>query len=173
MNPIYFKLAETLAVLLLYFAIRYFLFKVIHRAFMERSLQESREILIKRVLQIILLLVCLSILFFIWGVNQGELAVIVGSVLTLLGVAFFAQWSILSNITASIILFFKHPAKIGDRIALMEGKDYILEGTIENIGVFFTTIKSSDGGELTLPNNIFLSKTVKRITSSEASAELP
>ena len=47
-----------------------------------------------------------------------------GSVLTVVGVAFFAQWSLLSNITSSIIIFFNHPVKLNDSIVILEGKDY-------------------------------------------------
>ena len=43
-----------------------------------------------------------------------------------MGVAMFAQWSILSNITSGIILFFSFPFKIGDLI-LIHDKDFPIE----------------------------------------------
>ena len=52
----------------------------------------------------------------IWGVNVKELGLILSSVFAVIGVALFAQWSILSNVTAGIILFFSFPFKIGDEL---------------------------------------------------------
>ena len=102
----------------------------------------------------------------IWGVKQSELAVFVGSILTIVGVAFFAQWSLLSNITSSIFLFFGHSIKIGDSITIMETKDYEIRGEILNIGLFFTKIKLIDSDdEITLPNNIFITKTIRKVNS--------
>lgn len=102
----------------------------------------------------------------IWGVKQSELAVFVGSILTIVGVALFAQWSLLSNITSSIILFFGHSVKIGDTISIMETKDYEIRGEVLNIGLFFTKIKLVDSeDEITLPNNIFILKTIRKVNS--------
>ncbi|GAA0873359.1 hypothetical protein GCM10009117_25060 [Gangjinia marincola] len=100
----------------------------------------------------------------IWGVKQSELAVFVGSILTIVGVAFFAQWSLLSNITSSIILFFGHSVKVGDSIIIMETKDYEIRGDVVNIGLFFTKIKLAEvEDEITLPNNLFIQKTVRKV----------
>lgn len=102
------------------------------------------------------------------GVKQADLAVFVGSVLTVIGVAMFAQWSILSNITASIVLFFNHSIRIDDTIAIMETKDYEIQGKITDIGLFFVTIeRSNTSEEITLPNNIFLQKTIRKIKPEE------
>jgi small-conductance mechanosensitive channel len=105
----------------------------------------------------------------IWGVNQSDLAVFVGSVLTVVGVAFFAQWSLLSNITSSIIIFFNHPVKLNDSIIILEGKDYGIEGKIIDIGLFFVKLETKESGEITLPNNVFILKSIKNITNEKKS----
>jgi len=71
------------------------------------------------------------------------------------GVAFFAQWSILSNITSSEIIFFSHPVRIDDVVITMAGK-------VMDIVLFFVTLKTAEGQEITLPNNIFMQKMVKK-----------
>ncbi len=53
----------------------------------------------------------LNILFVIfiilmWGVDTTQLFGFVGAAITFIGVAFFAQWSVLSNFTAGVIMFF-------------------------------------------------------------------
>lgn len=50
----------------------------------------------------------LSLIAFaiVWNVQLGGITVLASSVFAVIGVALFAQWSILSNLTSSIIIFF-------------------------------------------------------------------
>lgn len=100
------------------------------------------------------------LLLLIWGVDQSDLLLYASSVLTILGVAFFAQWSLLSNVTAAVILFVNHPVKIGNRIKIMD-KDYPIEGVINDIGAFFVIIKTDNDEKVTLPTSLLLQKMVK------------
>ena len=170
-EPNYTKIIETVVVLVVYIILRKVFFKVIDRTLNERILQDSRGVAIKRVVQTLLLILCLIFIMIIWGVKQSDLTVFVGSILTVVGVAFFAQWSILSNITSSIILFFNHPTKIYDSIMILEGKDYVVEGKITNIGLFFVTLLTPEGEIVTLPNNIFIQKSIKKINPSRIEVE--
>ncbi|MGK0278848.1 MAG: small-conductance mechanosensitive channel, partial [Litorivivens sp.] len=76
---------------------------------------------------------------------------------------FFAQWSVLSNITATLIIFFSHQVKIGDRVAVLD-QDFKIEGKVSDIGVFFIIIKVNDNEYVSMPSNVFFQKMVKRIT---------
>jgi small-conductance mechanosensitive channel len=146
----------------------------------KRFIQKSRGEVIRRVVSVTLLLIFLTFIFLIWGVNQADLAIFIGSVLTVVGVAFFAQWSILSNITSSIIIFFNHPIKLEDSVTILEGKDYVLEGKVVHIGLFFITLETAEQEEVTLPNNVFIMKSVKKMShtslkeaNKEANSETP
>jgi len=161
----YIKILETVAIVLAYFIIRFILFKIVDKTLKDRLFQDSRGRLMKKIIRIVLALICMAFIFLVWGVQQSDLALFVGSVLTIAGVAFFAQWSLLSNLTSSIILFFNHPVKLNDKIIIMEGKDYVLEGTIKDIGLFFVIVQSLEGEDLILPNNIFITKTIKKVVS--------
>ena len=66
-------------------------------------------------------------LTLVWGVDQSELLIFLSTILVVLGVAFFAQWSIISNITSTLIIFFNQPIKIGDYLTIMD-KEYEIEG---------------------------------------------
>jgi small-conductance mechanosensitive channel len=79
--------------------------------------------------------------------------------LTALGIAFFAQWSLLSNITSSIILFFNHPLKLGDTIKVLD-KDYPFEGEVMELTYFFIHLKTDNGELITVPNSIILQKSI-------------
>jgi small-conductance mechanosensitive channel len=161
----YTKLIETAVILLVYVIIRTASSKIIDRTLTERFIQASRGAAVKRVVNITLLGITFVFVSLIWGVKQTDLAVFIGSVLTVVGVAFFAQWSILSNITSSIILFFNHPIRMNDDVVILEGKDYIIEGKVVNIGLFFITLETKEGEEITLPNNIFIAKSIKKKNS--------
>ncbi|WP_343768263.1 mechanosensitive ion channel domain-containing protein [Gangjinia marincola] len=138
--------------------------RLIDKTITDKVIQKSRIQLIRRAINFIIFVIGLIILMIIWGVKQSELAVFVGSILTIVGVAFFAQWSLLSNITSSIILFFGHSVKVGDSIIIMETKDYEIRGDVVNIGLFFTKIKLAEvEDEITLPNNLFIQKTVRKV----------
>ena len=166
MELYYTKIIESTVVISIFIIIRIITNQLIKKTILDNAVQKSRTLLVRRAINLILFLVCLVLLMVIWGVKQSELAVFVGSILTIVGVAFFAQWSLLSNITSSIILFFGHSVKIGDSISIMETKDYEIRGEVLNIGLFFTNIKLIDSDdEITLPNNIFIIKTIRKINS--------
>ena len=163
MNTLYIKIIETVVVFILYLVLRSTVYRLIKKTLSEKLFYNTRGTIIKRAINIILLILCFSVITLIWGVNQADLAVFVGSVLAVVGVALFAQWSLLSNVTSGIILFFNHSVKIGDKIVIMEAKDYIIEGKVTNIGIFFTTLQTPDSEEITLPNNIFINKSIRKV----------
>ncbi|MCJ1805959.1 mechanosensitive ion channel family protein [Flavobacterium covae] len=98
--------------------------------------------------------------------EQNEIALFASSILTALGVAFFAQWSLLSNITSSLILFFNHPLKLGDTIRILD-KDFPLEGEIIELTYFFVYLKTADGQTITIPNSLILQKSVSIIEKTD------
>jgi small-conductance mechanosensitive channel len=128
----------------------------------KKFIHKSRGQIIKKAINLIALIVGVLTISTIWGVNQADLVVFLGSVLTVIGVALFAQWSLLSNITSGIIIFFNHAVKIGDTIQIMEAKDYEVEGKVIDIGLFFVELKTKEGKEISLPNNIFIQKMIKK-----------
>ncbi|MDZ7716403.1 MAG: mechanosensitive ion channel [Balneolaceae bacterium] len=107
----------------------------------------------------------------IWGLQGAEVITYMTSVLTVIGVAFFAQWSLLSNITSGLILFFSHPLKIGDTIEVVD-KDIPLVGEVENISFYFLYIKDENGKVFTIPNSIAMQKTLVIKESKEQDTEI-
>ncbi|MFN3136884.1 MAG: mechanosensitive ion channel family protein [Allomuricauda sp.] len=96
----------------------------------------------------------------IWGVNMKDFSVFISSVLAILGVGFVAQWSILSNLTASVILFFNHPLRLGDRIRVMD-KDFDWTGKVEDISGFYLFMRTDDGKQITIPTNLVIQKGIE------------
>jgi small-conductance mechanosensitive channel len=91
-----------------------------------------------RAVQLFTTITAVILLTAVWGFKQNEIALFATSILTALGIAFFAQWSLLSNITSSILIFFNHPLKLGDSIKVLH-KDYHFDGeVIEQFNNFFS-----------------------------------
>jgi small-conductance mechanosensitive channel len=107
-------------------------------------------------------LTAIILLSAIWGLKQNEIAIFVGTVLTAFGIAFFAQWSLLSNVTSSLLLFFNHPVKIGDSIKILD-KDYPFEGEVTDLTYFFVHLKTVNGETITIPNSLLLQKSISII----------
>lgn len=133
--------------------------KLINRYGVLLQKSEIRRRQIKQLISIILNILFIIVLAIIWGVQPHNLLIGLSSIFTVIGVAFFAQWSILSNVTAGIIMFFNSTFRLGDRIRILD-KDMPIEATIEHIHAFYTHIRTSDGEEIVIPNNIFLQKIV-------------
>lgn len=167
MNTHHLQIIESLLIILIYVIAIVLINKLVDKTTTKKFIAHSRALIIKRAIHFTMLVMFLILLFTAWGVNQSEIVVFVGSVLTVIGVALFAQWSILSNITSSVIIFFNHSVKIDDTIKILEAKDYEIEGKIINIGLFFVTLQTSENDEITLPNNVFIQKMIKKTTSIE------
>jgi small-conductance mechanosensitive channel len=136
------------------------------------DLNEVRTRLITKYVAIGHVLLMVAALLLIWGVNFRELGLIISSVFAVIGVALFASWSILSNITAGVILFFTLPYKIGDRIRIWD-KDLEQENqfTIEDIRAYHVHLRNIRGELITYPNNLFMQKAVSRLEPEVLDAE--
>jgi small-conductance mechanosensitive channel len=106
-----------------------------------------------------LFLIVLLIEAFIFGTEYKDLAVIFSSVFAFICIGLFAIWSILSNITSGIILFFSFPFKVGDIIEIHD-KDFPIEAIIEDIRAFQLHLRLDNGNLVTYPNNLMLQKAV-------------
>jgi small-conductance mechanosensitive channel len=81
-------------------------------------------------------------------------------------VAFFAAWSVLSNIFCTLLLLVTRPFRLYDHIELLEnGEKPGLKGQVVDINIIHTTLKERlpDGGEavLQIPNNLFFQRAVR------------
>ena len=120
------------------------------------GIEKRTNLVIKYIHLLINILAAIS-LIVIWGVQKNDIMITLSSIATVVGVAMFAQWSILSNITSGVILFFSFPFKIGDVIKVHD-KDFPFEGEIIDINAFHTDRITKEGERLVYPNNLLLQK---------------
>jgi len=159
MNVYKIQMLETLAILAFY-VIAFFITKtIINNALKNTQLQRARRKMIIKAVHLFTSITVVILLAGVWGLQQNEIAVFASSILTVLGIAFFAHWSLLSNITSSIILFFNHPMKLGDTIKVMD-KDFPFEGEVTELTYFFIHLKTQTGETITIPNSLMLQKSI-------------
>ena len=84
-------------------------------------------------------------------------------------VAFFAAWSVLSNIFCTVLIFSTRPFRLQDHIELLEnGEKPGLKGRVVDINLIYTTLlevgadASDEGSVLQVPNSLFFQRTVRR-----------
>jgi small-conductance mechanosensitive channel len=82
-------------------------------------------------------------------------------------VAFFAAWSVLSNIFCALLIFTTRMFWPGDTIEVLEnGEKPGLKGRVLDINLVFTTLEESgtgqDGTTLKIPNSMFFQRAVRR-----------
>lgn len=158
-----YQIIATIVALVIFMILRYLVNTIIDNIGKTSEFAESRTQLVKKYIDYFIYMLALLVIISIWGIKPEQIFLFISSVLTVIGVAFFAQWSILSNITAGIILFFSSPFKIGNVIKIMD-KDYPIEAKIIDIRSFYTLLKTAEGEEITLPNNLLLQKGIIIIT---------
>lgn len=140
---------------------------VIHRmviwsaAKLSKSVERSklRKQYLNRYVGYIIWTLAIITIILVWGLRREGFWVALGSTFAVVGVALFASWSILSNVTASFILYFSFPYKIGDLIRIHD-KDLPVTAVIEDIKGFYTILRTADGELITYPNNLLLQKGV-------------
>jgi small-conductance mechanosensitive channel len=158
------KIIETAIVFVVFIVMHFFTRHGINNMLKKFHFTLQRRKITLRMINLLLTIVVVVFISAIWGVKQTDIVVFISSVMAILGIAFVAQWSLLSNITAGLILFFNHPLKIGDHIKILE-KDFIIEGIVNDITFFFIHIKTENKEKITISNTVILQKTISIVRS--------
>lgn len=169
MEMVWNKLIYTAIVLGLVFLLRYVLIGIIQRTITKWELVQSRTKLIKKTLDYVYFIIVFIFLLLIWGINLDDVGLFVSSVFAVIGIALFAQWSILSNITSGVIMFFTFPYRIGDFIQIYDGDNSVF-GYIEDIRSFQVVIKGLENEIITYPNSLMLLKGIAILDEAQVAA---
>ena len=88
-------------------------------------------------------------------------------------VAFFAAWSVLSNIFCTMLIFTTRPFRLGDRIEVLEnGEKPGLKGRVTDINLIYTTMQEIGGPDegtlMQIPNSLFFQRGLRRWPNTPA-----
>ncbi len=158
--------------LAVFFFVQHQLKQIITKQSEKKQINEVRTRLVTRLLSYLLFFITTSIMAVSLGLGYQEVSLFVSSAFAVLGVALFAQWSILSNITAGVLIFFACPYRIGEKIRIVD-KDEDMTGIIVEISLFHVILKRDKGDLMTYPNSLMLQKAVIKLphTNSKAGNE--
>lgn len=156
------EIISTIILIAILAILRYSIQLVVRKFSLVRAIDANRRKIVYNFGYLILYGVSAIFLAIIWGVNPHQFAFFVSSVLAVLGIGFFAQWSLLSNLTSSLILFFYHPVRIGDRIRVLD-KEFDWTGEVTDITGFYFLIKTDAGENISLPNSLVIQKGIQML----------
>lgn len=153
------KLELVISLLIVFFYVisRQLVKRLIIRHASKHEADKSRILYITKVTNMAITIVFGALLGFVWEVSLSGLSFYFASIFTVVGVGLFATWSLLSNITASVILFFFFPFKVGSSIKIQDGANSI-EGVILDISMFYIEIETPEGNVVAYPNNMAIQK---------------
>ncbi len=81
-------------------------------------------------------------------------------------VAFFAAWSVLSNIFCTLLIFTTRPFRIGDTIELVEnGEKPGFKGRVIDVNLIYSTLEETSGAGnnlVQIPNSLFFQRATRR-----------
>ena len=154
------RVIETFIAVATFFILRFVFIKLLTKVQRNYNYSKYRIRPILKFINLLIFIVLIIVVIAIWGVEQTKLLTFITSVLTVVGLALFAQWSILSNISSAVIIFISHPVKLGEFITIID-KDYEVKGQVSDIGLFYVILKTDTNEKITIPNNIFLQKATK------------
>ncbi|APY00531.1 mechanosensitive ion channel-like protein [Lacinutrix venerupis] len=153
------ELINTAIVLAVFLFIRIVGKMTISKIGKKSGVNDARINLISRYYTVTLLIIFLFVETYIFGAELKDISLVFSSVFAVIGIGLFAIWSILSNVTSGIIMFFSFPYKVGDKIKIHD-KDYPIEAVIEDIRAFQLHLRVENGDLVTYPNNLILQKAV-------------
>ncbi|MDR6982339.1 small-conductance mechanosensitive channel [Rheinheimera pacifica] len=158
-SPITVQLLLSVTVVVLYFIISRRVMPLLYQVIAHSKLKAEMNKRAAAVFHILLVLLLVVVLSIIWGIDIRGLLVLASSMIAVIGVALFAAWSLLSNITAFFILLGQKAFAEGMEVRVMDGGNY-LEGRIVEINLFSTVLRTKDNEQVVYPNNLLISRPV-------------
>ena len=148
------KVYISIATLFLFCFLRWTARRAISNYARRHRFSESRISTAHRAVSVIAFLMLTGVLAITWSINSDSFLVVSGAILAAIGIGFFADWSILSNVTTSIIMFWRFPMRVGDRIGLLDDRSFVAE--VKEFTIFFVILEDLDGNRVSLPNSLTL-----------------
>lgn len=140
--------------------------RLIQRVTRSYNLPDEFRILTRRIAGFIIFGGALLMSLERLGVSSGVLWGAFTSFAAVGAVAFFAAWSVLSNIFCSLLIFTTRMFRLGDHLELLEGGDKPgLKGRVADINLIYTTLHESGGPAggtvLKVPNSLFFQRSLR------------
>lgn len=159
--------AQVVLILLLAWLLRALSRRVIARFGRRYNLPEELLIGSRRTLAFLIYAAALLLILERLGVSGTVLWTAFTGFAAVAAVAFFAAWSVLSNLFCALLILTTRPFRLHDYVELLESGDkHGLRGKVVDINLIYTTLREVDGEHahavLQVPNNLFFQRTLRR-----------
>ncbi|MEL1265761.1 mechanosensitive ion channel family protein [Pseudoxanthomonas putridarboris] len=167
--------AEALAILLAAWLLRRLLRGVVRRVCDRYQLPAEVAISARRLIGVVIYASATMLALGRLGVSSSVLWTALTGFTAVAAVAFFAAWSVLSNIFCSVLILTTRPFRVHDHIEVLESGDKPgLRGRVIDINLLYTTLLEEDAARgdtvLQIPNSQFFQRTTRRWRSGSPSA---
>lgn len=161
------KLGEALAILVAAWLLTTLLRHLLRRLSTRYDLAPAFAIGVRRVLSTVIYITALLLFLNRMGISGSVVWTTLTGFVAVGAVAFFAAWSVLSNIFCALLILTTRPFRLYDYIEVLEGGDKPgLRGRVVDINFIFTTLQESHiNGEdtvLQVPNSQFFQRSTRR-----------
>ena len=107
------------------------------------------------------------------GVSATVLWTAVSGFVAVAAIAFFAIWSVLSNLLCAVLILTVGPFRLGDVVEIIESAEKpVVKGRVIAINMLYTTLEESvESGPapiVQVPNNLFFQKVVRRMRGADS-----
>ena len=131
------------------------------------SLPLELNMMVRRLLSFVIYSAALLLVLQQLGVSSTVLWTAFTGFATVAAVAFFAAWSVLSNIFCTLLIAMTKPFRLNDHIELLEnGEKPGLKGRVIDINLIYTTLQEVNEQQsdtrLQIPNSLFFQRTLRR-----------
>lgn len=158
---------QILLILVLAVLLQHLLRRIVHRASQHYQLPHELLVPINGVLRWTVMFSALLLVLERLGVSATVLWTAFTGFATVGAVAFFAAWSVLSNLFCALLIFTVGPFRVGDTIELLDSGDKPgARGRVVDINLLYTTLEDSlsdgSGTLLQIPNALIFQRVVRR-----------
>lgn len=143
--------------------------RLIHRGIARYEIPPELAMGLRRAVNTLLVVAATLLVLDLLGVSAGVLWGAFTGFATVGAVAFFAAWSVLSNIFCTFLIFITRPFRLYEMIELLEnGEKPGLKGKVMDINLLYTTLQepeTAEGGQATsiqVPNSWFFQRGIRR-----------
>ena len=152
---------KVIIVIILFFIGRYVIrfIRGLVRKSLEKSKVDNGNInFIDATVKVILYILLIGLLAGYFGVETASIVAVLGSAGLTIGLAFQGS---LSNFAGGMLILLTKPFKMGDYVVV---SGVGAEGTVDDIGMFYTRLKTVDNRSIVVPNSVVSNTTLTNVT---------
>ena len=167
---------QILLILLVAWALQRLVVRVVDRAGAHYQMPLELMVPINGLLRWTILASALLLVLERLGVSATVLWTAFTGFATVGAVAFFAAWSVLSNLFCALLIFTVGPFSLGDTIELLDTAEKPgAKGRVVDINLLYTTLEDSTnpGTFLQIPNSLIFQRVLRRWKGGEVAATAP